>query len=82
MFISYLHLAQPSEEEKCRLLRMQLIGDAETWYSTLDDLPQNDFGLTEVVLDGHFIKQNQSKQITDLRNRFHAQNETVWSVLA
>jgi hypothetical protein len=82
-FINYLKLAQPSEEQKCTLLRMQLAGEAETWFTTLDNRTQHDFGLLEIAFENHFIlpSQNRSKQITDLRNRIQGQNESVRSFI-
>jgi hypothetical protein len=82
-FMNYLALAQPSERQKCSLLRMQLAGEAETWFFTLDDRTQNDFGLLEIAFEQYYIipSQNRSKQISDLRHRFQGPNEPVRSFI-
>jgi hypothetical protein len=62
---------------------MHLDGDAEIWFSTLDNHTQHDFGLLEVAFERHFItpSQDRSKQLSDLKHRFQGPNESVRSFI-
>jgi hypothetical protein len=82
-FKMYTDLAQVDETLHCSILRLLLVGDAETWYNSLTNETQNNFRQLEEAFKNQYIDpiSNKFAMLSDLRVRVQGHHESLRTFL-
>jgi hypothetical protein len=82
-FKMYIDLAQVDETLHCSILRLLLVGDAETWYNSLTNETQNNFRQLEEAFKNQYIDPTSNKfaMLSDLRVRVQGHHESLRTFL-
>jgi hypothetical protein len=79
----YIDLAQVYTTLHCSILRLLLVGDAETWYNSLTDETQLNFRQLEGAFRNQYIDpvSNKFAMLSDFRVRVQGPNESLRTFL-